>query len=85
MQFGRVVGYALVGLVDALAPAAIAAGTVFGVGTYSDSGLGSAALVVGAAVLAVGFLAGAVSAARGGESFPLTRTALRLWQRYWWI
>jgi hypothetical protein len=45
----------------------------------------SVALVVGAAVLAVGFLAGAASAARGGETFPLTRAALRFWKRYWWV
>jgi hypothetical protein len=85
MRVGLIVGYALLGLVDALVPAAIAATLLAGVGTGTLPTRWPVALVVGGAVLAVGFLAGAVSAARGGQSFPLTREALDLWRRYWWI
>ncbi len=85
MQTGRIVGYALLGLVDALVPAVVAAVSVLEIGVYGSGGLWDVALVVGVAVLAVGAVAGAVSAARGGESFPLTRGVLRLWRRYWWI
>ena len=85
MRVGLIVGYALLGLVDALVPAAIAATLVAGVGTGSFATRWPAALAVGGVVLAVGFLAGAVSAARGGQSFPLARRALDLWRRYWWV
>lgn len=79
MHAGRIVGYALLGLVDAFVPAAVATVTVWGVLAWS------VAAYAGIATLAVGFLLGAASAARGGRPFPLTRRVKRLWLRFWWV
>ena len=85
-MLGRAVGYALLGLVDALIPAAITVSLVYGVTLYL-SGPVSYLLPVGAGalVLVVGFVAGAVSARRGGKPFPVTRAAIRIWKRLWWV
>jgi sulfite exporter TauE/SafE len=76
---GRIVGYALLGLVDAFVPAAVATYAVWTVLAWS------VAAYAGIAALAVGLLLGAASAARGGRPFPLTRGARRLAARFWWV
>jgi hypothetical protein len=85
VRIGVVVGYGLLGLVDALVPAALVTGAVLGFGVYTDGSLLAAALGAGAAVLGLGAAVGAVSASRGGKPFPLARRALALWKRYWWV
>ena len=85
MRPGYLAGYAVLGLVDALVPAAIAACAVFGVGIYVDGSVLPVAVGAGVAVLGTGSIAGAISASRGDKPFPLTRHALRIWKRYWWI
>lgn len=85
MRLGHLVGYAVLGLVDALVPAAIGVCMVFSVGFYADSSVFPVAVSLAAAVLGIGSIAGAISASRGGKPFPLTRHALRLWKRYWWV
>jgi hypothetical protein len=85
MRAGYVVGYALLGLADALVPAALAGLTVHGLASYAGDGALTVAGGVVAAVLAVGVLVGAVAAYRGGKPFPLSRRAVALWKRYWWV
>ena len=79
MHVGRIVGYALLGLVDAFVPSAAATYVV------SYAAAWRYAAYAGILVLAVGFVLGAVSAARGGRPFPLTRGVKRLFDRFWWI
>jgi len=79
VHVGRIVGYALLGLVDAFVPAAAVTYTAWTVLAWS------VAAYAGIGALAVGFLFGAASAARGGRPFPLTRGARRLAARFWWV
>jgi sulfite exporter TauE/SafE len=79
MGAGRIVGYALLGLVDAFVPSVAATYAVSYVGDWS------LAAYAGIFVLAVGFVIGAVSAARGGRPSPLTRGVKRLFDRFWWV
>jgi len=79
MHPGRIVGYALFGLVDAFVPSVAATYAVTYVADWT------LAAYAGILVLAVGFVVGAASAARGGRPFPLTRGAKRLFDRFWWV
>ena len=81
MTIGRLLGYALLSLVDALLPAAVFASVVHELGLFVE------ALSVLAAVgfaLALGSVLGFVAAMRGEKPFPLTRAARQVWQRYLW-
>ncbi|AQL42046.1 hypothetical protein BV210_04640 [Halorientalis sp. IM1011] len=85
MGVGRVVGYALLGLVDAFVPSAIAAALAFEIGYYVPSyPRVTAALAVAGVGLAVGVVLGSVAAMRGGKPFTLTRGAVAIWDRYFW-
>jgi sulfite exporter TauE/SafE len=79
MNVGRVVGYALLGLVDAFVPAVAVTVAAWRIVAWS------VAAYAGTTALAVGFLLGAVSAARDGRPFPLTRGVKRLFERFWWV
>jgi hypothetical protein len=79
-QVGRVVGFALLGLVDAVVPAAVLVGTVLLFGPVATWTV-TVAAVLGLLGVAVGALLGAVAASRGGRPFPLSRGAIRLWRR----
>jgi len=86
MSVGRVLGYALLGLVDAFVPAMVVASLTHGVALYTSAVPSfRVAAVAGGVALVAGFVLGAVAAGRGGKPFPLTRGALRLWKRYWWV
>lgn len=80
MNVGQVVGYALLGLVDAFVPALV---MTFAVLTLFE--VWSLAAYAGMTALAVGFLLGAVSAARDGRPFPLTRGFKYVFLRFWWV
>lgn len=80
MHVGRVVGYALLGLVDAFSPAV----AVTYVASYAAETWATAAYA-GMVALAVGVVLGAASAARGGRPFPLARGVKRLLDRFWWV
>jgi Zn-dependent membrane protease YugP len=86
VRLGRIVGYALLGLVDALIPAVLTASAVSGFLIYipgvREYWLG---LAVAGVVFFAGAVAGAVVASRGGKPFPVTRTAIATWKRLWWI
>jgi len=86
MRIGLLVGYAVLGLVDALVPSVAVAWLVLEVGYWvpaiDDLRL---ALVAGACGLGFGFCLGFASAWRGGRPFPLTRAVGRLFERFWWI
>jgi hypothetical protein len=85
MGIGRVFGYALLGLVDAFVPSAIAASLAFEVGYFVPSyPRVTAALAVAGLGLAVGLVLGSAAAMRGGTPFTLTRWAVTLWKRYLW-
>jgi sulfite exporter TauE/SafE len=79
VNLGRIVGYALLGLVDAFVPAVAVTVTAWQLVPWS------LAAYTGTAALAVGFLLGATSAARDGRPFPLTRGVKRLFARFWWV
>ncbi|SEN26665.1 hypothetical protein SAMN05216388_1002193 [Halorientalis persicus] len=85
MPFGKPVGYALLGLVDALVPTAVAVAVVFQLWSWV-TGYPRLELVLAVAGLglAAGFVLGALAAVRGGEPFPVTRAAVALWKRYLW-
>ena len=85
MTIGRLLGYALLSLVDALLPAAVFASVVHELGLFVEALSGP--LPVLAAVgfaLALGSVLGFVAAMRGEKPFPLTRAARQVWQRYLW-
>ena len=85
-MLARLARDALLGLVDALVPAVVAASLVHGVTLYAPGHASSLVPgVVGGVVLFAGFVAGALSARHGGEPFPVTRATLRVWKRLWWV
>ncbi|WP_247007614.1 hypothetical protein [Halorientalis litorea] len=85
MTVGRLLGYALLGLVDAIVPALVFASVVHEIGLFVGalSGLWPVLAAAGVA-LALGSVVGFVAAMRGERPFPLTRAARRVWQRYLW-
>lgn len=85
-RLGRLVGYALLGLVDALVPAVFAAVFVHGITIYlSWPQEYLIPVAVAGLVLVIGFVIGAAAASQGGKPFPVTRTTLRVWNRLWWV